>query len=213
MFRIMTDIESTAAKRKAYQKAYDAARSEQRKAYYQANKTVYKTRAAAYFQKNKDAYAERRDRWESENAEHARQWYANYYLLNKSVYRERERAAYAKNPEKFKAKHAKRKEAYPERVKAAVNAWRARNPDALAHNNALRRTRKQQATPQWADLDAIKALYREAARLKRETGLEWHVDHEIPLKHPLVCGLHVPANLRVIPRDANQSKGNKFEIS
>lgn len=41
-------------------------------------------------------------------------------------------------------------------------------------------------------------------------GIEWHVDHIIPLKGELVSGLHVWNNLRVIPKILNLRKGNKI---
>lgn len=66
------------------------------------------------------------------------------------------------------------------------------------------------ATPLWADFDEIRAVYREADRLTRETGVDHHVDHEIPLNHPRVCGLHVAGNLRPIPAGPNMAKGNDW---
>jgi hypothetical protein len=43
-------------------------------------------------------------------------------------------------------------------------------------------------------------------------GLEYELDHRTPLKHPLVCGLHVPWNLRVVKRTTNQRKSNRLVI-
>jgi hypothetical protein len=58
--------------------------------------------------------------------------------------------------------------------------------------------------------------YKEAHELRKMrnklTGIEWHVDHIIPLKHSLVCGLHVWNNFAVIPKVENLRKGNYYSI-
>ena len=66
------------------------------------------------------------------------------------------------------------------------------------------------ATPPWADMAAIRAVYDEAARLTEETGILHEVDHWVPLRHPNVCGLHVDWNLRAIPKRCNMQKSNAW---
>lgn len=77
---------------------------------------------------------------------------------------------------------------------------------------ALRRARVTKRSPSWRDKGAIAAIYREAERISRETGIEHHVDHEVPLHGELVSSLHVHNNLRVIPKLDNIRKGNRYEV-
>ena len=63
------------------------------------------------------------------------------------------------------------------------------------------------ATPPWADaalFASMRAIYA-TANPKFD-----HVDHIVPLKHELVCGLHVPWNLQVVPRRYNLAKSNNW---
>jgi 5-methylcytosine-specific restriction endonuclease McrA len=67
------------------------------------------------------------------------------------------------------------------------------------------------ATPLWADLEKIKAVYAESERLSFDTGVRHHVDHIIPLRGESVCGLHVHWNLRAIPWRENLTKWRRFD--
>lgn len=78
---------------------------------------------------------------------------------------------------------------------------------------ANRRAAKRQAMPPWADKEAIAAIYEDAKSQSLKTGETMHVDHEIPLQHDLVCGLHVPANLKPMRAFDNLSKSNRFEVA
>lgn len=42
------------------------------------------------------------------------------------------------------------------------------------------------------------------------TGIKHDVDHVVPLRSKLVCGLHNEFNLAVIPASENRSKGNRY---
>lgn len=74
---------------------------------------------------------------------------------------------------------------------------------------ALKRAKQKMATPKWANKRLIALVYRRAVKLDKTAGSKWHVDHIIPLNSPLVCGLHVDANLQVIPEIENLRKNNR----
>ena len=74
---------------------------------------------------------------------------------------------------------------------------------------AMRRAGKLEATPVWADGDAILGFYTLANTLSISTGVVHHVDHIVPLNSKLVCGLHCQFNLQVLTSLENLCKGNR----
>ena len=114
---------------------------------------------------------------------------------------------------------------HKDHLRAKTYSWRAANPDRYREHREKSRAkhmkkviaRNQQrleqikrATPPWADKSAITDLYVLAKVLSRETGMQLDVDHVVPLRGRLVCGLHVGTNLRLLPRRENQLKHNRF---
>lgn len=83
-----------------------------------------------------------------------------------------------------------------------------RYPERMNARNALRRAARKGAIPQWANTEFMREVY-DLARLRTKlTGIQWHVDHIVPLRSRLVCGLHWERNLQVIPAKHNLQKNN-----
>ena len=110
------------------------------------------------------------------------------------------------NPERVAERSRQWRAKNAERRAEVCREWNARNQDKRAAAVARRRARI--FTPSWADRAAIADFYKEAKKIEKETGVKHHVDHIVPLNSPLVCGLHVPANLQVIPASQNVLKRN-----
>ena len=98
----------------------------------------------------------------------------------------------------------------PEKVYLSSKKWRQTHKDTARLHCNKRYSRAKQARVKWANKFFIEEIYRLAALRTKTTGIQWHVDHIIPLRNPLVCGLHVENNLQVIPAKVNQLKGNKL---
>lgn len=98
-------------------------------------------------------------------------------------------------------------------LKARATKWANNNPGAS--RTAMRRYMAARSgaafvIPGWADVEKIDAVYRAARHLSLTAGISHSVDHIVPIKHPLVCGLHCEANLQVLTRSQNSSKGSRW---
>lgn len=92
----------------------------------------------------------------------------------------------------------------PDNRKETRRKHRQNNSEYYAEYESLRKRLMLQARPKWANRSELRKIYKEAKTL------EVTVDHIIPLKHPKVCGLHVPNNLQLLTRSENSSKNNTF---
>lgn len=121
--------------------------------------------------------------------------------------------AYAEASRKWRLKNPAYVERNRERICANGEAYRRRHPELHAARRALQRARKLAATPAWAGPHdrAVEMRLRALGKVMAEvTGERWEVDHIVPLAGQTVCGLHVAANLQVIPMTANRRKSNIF---
>lgn len=153
--------------------------------------------------------------WKKDHPEAHRKHVADDYRRHTEARLAQRKAWTLKNPEIankcHKDKKARRPEHYRAIQRAAVKRWTLKFPEKVADYEQRRRSAKLQATPIWANRSEILSIFRLARILRDVTGCRYHVDHIVPLQHPLVCGLHVTANLRVIGAFDNGCKYNSFD--
>lgn len=117
------------------------------------------------------------------------------------------------NPELQKIKKQASYQRNKKHILAQKRDYRQANKGKI---NALVSARKKyikQRTPKWVNTEEmwlIKEVYDLSTKRTKMTGFVWHVDHIIPLQGKTVSGLHVMANLQVIPGVDNIRKKNKY---
>jgi len=119
---------------------------------------------------------------------------------------------YMENTEKVLLINARWRNKHRDRHRKAQKQWEQKNPSSKYFYTAVRRARKKNATPAWADMDRIKYTYAHCHWLNKTFGYNMHVDHIIPLSGKNVCGLHVHTNLQIIPAEENLRKHNKLLV-
>jgi len=154
------------------------------------------------------------------------------YAANPAKYKALDAAVHA-DPVRGAAKQKKTKEwkrAHPERVRQHTHKanvrYREKNRDVLREKNRayekanpeIKRasTRRRQAAQQkrvvsWSSKTVEKFAYWMAKAVEQITGEVHHVDHIIPLRAKNASGLHVPANLVVMPGELNARKLNNID--
>jgi hypothetical protein len=140
----------------------------------------------AYYDRNKAAFSEKNKTYYEKNKEAIAENGAVYREENRDAVRNRQRVRYSKNSAELRARSSETRAARAQRV---VNWGR---------------------DYQMATREKERELHELCVELKAMTSESYSVDHMIPLMGRLVCGLHVPNNLQVIPEALNRMKINKF---
>lgn len=194
----------TPEEKRAKYKAYYAKNREKRSAYineWRAKNPVKKYRPT------KEVAAEKMRKWREANPDKVRAAWQEANARRKASQPPKEERS-ARTPEE-KAEYGRqwRKE-NNERYKELKANWKSANPDKVRMSRVNREMTKIKAIPKWAKLEKIAEIYARCRFMTEITGDVYHVDHIVPLRSPLVCGLHCEQNLRVIPGLENSTKSN-----
>ena len=136
------------------------------------------------------------------------------YEANKDKIIAQSKAWAIANPKRAKELRDNRYKNNRDKIIAQASKWQRDNPERTNQRNVKRREMIVEATPPWVDdvmSQQMKDLYKESAALQVSTGEKYHVDHIIPIQSKVVCGLHVPWNLRIVTAEVNQSKSNSIQ--
>lgn len=152
--------------------------------------------AHVHYIQNSDAYKAKSALWRKENPEQYSERTTNYFA------REDVKERMRRTTREWTA-------ANPERKREMDLNFKAKNPAKVTSYKARYRASRKQATPPWLtdnQNEQILAVYEEARRLTEQTGIPHEVDHIVPLAGKIVSGLHVPWNLRAIPKVENNRR-------
>ena len=132
------------------------------------------------------------------------------YLRNKKKILEEKKEYYKKNRDKILAKNALNKDKKAEYTKR----YNKEKPEKSRIRESEKRLIKKKSSLlicKKLGKKQIEDFYKDAIMLEKIFGEKFEVDHIIPIKHKLVCGLHVPWNLQILTCSDNRKKLNRFD--
>lgn len=124
-----------------------------------------------------------------------------------AIYRERNKEKIAEQKKQYRLAH-------PEVEAARKKAhYEANKKEHHAYANARRHKTRALTISLPGEREALRSIYSHRDECRVLSGDGYHVDHIVPLKNPVVCGLHASWNLQILPQDLNDAKGNSFDPS
>lgn len=180
------------------------------KAEYEKNPNPAKARSAAWNAAHSEEKKTRDTEWRKRNAGRVRRNANAWVVKNRKKIAARSAALRKERNVEYREREARWRELNRETARATLRKWKKNNIGKVRADDARRRAQKHSADVSWANPFFISEIY-DLARLRtKHTGIKWHVDHVVPLRHPLVCGLHWEKNLQVITAPENFAKNNRY---
>lgn len=164
-------------------------------------KSCYKLYMEIYRKTNRDSIILQSKLYREANRDEIRASQKEYYEANRD-------AVLSRKQSYSKLYYAANKASIGFRNRSYGKSYRKINSDKINAKTAIRRASKLQATPLWCNPAAVADFYVASKMFKLYTGDEYHVDHIVPLKSDVVCGLHCESNLQLLLSSDNLSKGN-----
>lgn len=155
--------------------------------------------AAKYAADNKETVRNAQRKWRNKNSEAIKAYKKQWNNDNKERLSSPSRAAAARLKSSLYVARCK---------KEGRLLWYQKNPTKHLAATRARQAGIKTASVKWRNNFYIEEAYDLARRRTRATGFAWHVDHIVPLKSKLVCGLHCEQNIRVVPSGENIRKSN-----
>lgn len=147
--------------------------------------------------------------WYVRHKESVRARHEQYYKNNKKTISESVKRYQQLHRERLREAARRYRGSREEFFRTWMAKWAVDNREDCYTRRRERTAMQRAATPKWANRFFISEAYR-LARLRTKTlGFEWNVDHIVPLKSLIVCGLHYEQNLQVIPSTVNRMKHNR----
>lgn len=166
-----------------------------------ACREVKKERDLRYNKENCESRARKERLRREKNPEAHRESVLLWQKKNPEAKREYDRRSYEKNRLAIKEKNRR---------------YAKENPENVSYRASKYRAAKGKSVPAWFgefDRLVIEEAYDLARRRLEATGIEWHVDHMVPLQAKKSCGLHCAANIQVIPAIMNLEKRNRMVLT